>query len=99
MSNDIHTSALAGNVYKALMTGEKSDVESAHFNIWSLNQKEKIQKIEENVLYFVHPRAEIQAFEEGYSKQIVTPTNLVSGNELPLVMGLPKKVCCWSRRY
>lgn len=56
MSNDIHTSALAGNVYKALMTGEKSDVESAHFNIWSLNQKEKIQKIEENVLYFVHPR-------------------------------------------
>lgn len=91
MSNDIHTSALAGNVYKALMTGEKSDVESAHFNIWSLNQKEKIQKIEENVLYFVHPRAEIQAFEEGYSKQIVTPTNLVSGNELPLVMGLPKK--------
>ena len=29
------------------MTGEKSDVESAHFNIWSLNQKEKIQKIEE----------------------------------------------------
>lgn len=39
----------------------------------------------------MHPRAEIQAFEEGYSKQIVTPTNLVSGNELPLVMGLPKK--------
>lgn len=69
MSNDIHTSALAGNVYKALMTGEKSDVESAHFNIWSLNQKEKIQKIEENVLYFVHPRAEIQAFEAAHRRK------------------------------
>ena len=27
----------------------------------------------------------------GYTKQLVTPTNLVSGYELPLVMGFPKK--------
>lgn len=93
MSRDIHTTALAGNAYKALMTGNESDVESAHFNIWSLNQNTEIQKISDHILHFVHPSAEVPAFEGGYSKQIVTPTNLVSGNELPLVMGLPKKVC------
>ena len=91
MSRDIHTTALAGNAYKALMTGNESDVESAHFNIWSLNQMDEIQKISDYILHFVHPNVEIPAFEGGYSKQIVTPTNLVSGNELPLVMGLPKK--------
>lgn len=91
MSRDIHTTALAGNAYKALMTGNESDVESAHFNIWSLNQNTEIQKISDHILHFVHPSAEVPAFEGGYSKQIVTPTNLVSGNELPLVMGLPKK--------
>ena len=30
MSKDIHTTALAGNAYKALMTGDESNVESAH---------------------------------------------------------------------
>lgn len=91
MSRDIHTTALAGNAYKALMTGNESDVESAHFNIWSLNQTDSIKKITDNILHFVHPSAEVPALKGGYSKQLVTPTNLVSGNELPLVMGLPKK--------
>ena len=46
MSKDIHTTALAGNAYKALMTGKESDVESAHFNIWSLNQEDTIKKLQ-----------------------------------------------------
>ena len=91
MSKDIHTTVLAANVYKALMTGNESNVESAHLNIWSLNKSDSIKKIMDNILYFSHPCAEIPALEGGYSKQIVTPTNLISGNELPLVMGLPKK--------
>lgn len=91
MSKDIHTTVLAGNAYKALMTGNESNVESAHMNVWSLNQSDSIKKMMDNILHFVHPCAEMPAFEGGYSRQIVTPTSLVSGNELPLVMGLPKK--------
>lgn len=91
MSKDIHTTALASNSYKALMTGNESNVESAHINVWSINQADSIQKILDNVLHLVHPLAEMPAFEGGYAKQMVTPTNLVSGNELPLVMGVPKK--------
>lgn len=91
MSKDIHTTALSGNVYKALMTGKESNVESAHLNIWSINQAESIRRIMDYILHFHHPEAEIPAFQGGYEKQRVTPTNLVSGNELPLVMGFPKK--------
>jgi hypothetical protein len=91
MSKDIHTTALAGNAYKALMTGDNSNVESAHLNIWSINQIESINRILDYILHFSHPQAEMPAFEGGYTKQLVTPTNLVSGHELPLVMGFPKK--------
>ena len=91
MSKDIHTTVLAGNAYKALMTGDSSNVENAHLNIWSINQTESINRILDYVLHFSHPQAEIPSFEGGYSKQLVTPTNLVSGHELPLVMGFPKK--------
>jgi len=91
MSRDIHTTALAGNAYKALMTGDESNVERAHLNIWSINKSDSIKRIVDYVLNFSHPLAEMPSFEGGYAKQLVTPTNLVSGNELPLVMGLPKK--------
>ena len=70
---------------------KSSNVESAHLNVWSLNQAESINRILDYVLHFSHPQAEIPAFEGGYSKQLVTPTNLISGNELPMVMGFPKK--------
>lgn len=90
-SKDIHTTVLAGNAYHALMTGDESNVESAHLNVWSLNQSKTIKQILDYILHFMHPQAEMPAFEGGYSKQLVTPTNLVSGHELPLVMGLPKK--------
>ena len=91
MSDDIHTTALAGNSYKALMTGEKSNVESAHMNIWSVNQKDKINSILDYILHFRHPKANLPALSGDYASQAVTPTNMVSGHELPLVMGLPKK--------
>ncbi len=91
MSKDVHTTALSGNAYKALMTGKESNVESAHLNIWSINQTDSINKILDNILYLTHPKAEMPALDGGFEKQLVTPTNLVSGFELPLVMGLPKK--------
>jgi nucleoside-triphosphatase THEP1 len=91
MSKDIHTTVLSGNVYRALMTGDNSNIESAHLNIWSMNQIDTINKIIDYILHFSHPQAEMPAFEGGYAKQLVTPTNIVSGHELPLVMGFPKK--------
>lgn len=91
LSTDVHTTALASNAYRALMTGKESNIESSHLNIWSINQKKTIDDIVNSVLYLTHPSAEMPALEGGYDTQLVTPTNMVSGYELPLVMGLPKK--------
>lgn len=91
MSADVHTTVLAANTYKALMVGEESDVETAHLNVWRVNQAKSIASIAGYLGHMTHPVAKLPALPGGYSEQEVTPTNLVSGDELPLVMGFPKK--------
>lgn len=91
LSSDIHTTVLAGNVYKALLTGKESNTETAHVNIWSINQKEQIDSILDYVLHLMHPVTSLPVENKKFTQQIVTPTNLINGNELPLVMSFPKK--------
>lgn len=90
LSDDIATTAMASNMCKALFTGNESGVESAHINIWNMSRKAEIKKITEHICYLVHPTAEIPKYS-GYNSQIVSPTNLLTGNELPIILGLPKK--------
>ena len=90
MSESPNNAVLAASTYKALMTGNTSNVESAHINFWGANQKNSISSIMKYISSFMHPVAEIPA-RDGYSSQHVTPTALVNGNELPILMGLPKK--------
>ena len=91
-SDEIATSVLAATTYKAVMTGEQSLVEQAHVNVWNGNrmQANNIRLIYEHVKYLVHPRAQI-TFTDEYNRQYVTPTSLVSGNELALLLGFPRK--------
>lgn len=91
-SDDIATAMLAATTYKSLMTGENSNVENAHVNSWNAveSQDEQIQKIMEHVQNLVHPRAALQLYKE-YSKLIVTPTSLINGNELSILLGMPRK--------
>lgn len=90
MSADSNTTALAASTYKALMTGHKSNVESAHINFWPISQRVNIKRVVDCAAHFVHPLAKMPAFDE-FSSQFLTPAVLVSGNELPIVMGMPKK--------
>ncbi len=91
-SDEIATSVLAATTYKAVMTGEQSLVEQAHVNVWNGNrmQADNIRMIFEHVKYLMHPRAEI-VFTDEYNRQYVTPTSLVSGKELALLLGFPRK--------
>lgn len=91
-SDEISVSVLAAATYKAIMTGEKSAVESAHVNVWNGNQlrNNNIRLIMNHVKYLVHPQAEIQLYNQN-EKQLVSPTSMVSGNELSLLLGLPRK--------
>ncbi len=92
-SQNIETSVLAATTYKALMTGETSGIENAHVNIWQANttdQRDNIHKIFDSVKHMIHPKALIEE-TRGVDSQIVSPTVLIGGNELPILLGLPRK--------
>ena len=71
--------------YNALMRGKESSVQSSHINSWYKPEETKI--ISQYLGSFVHPRFR----ENKDSKVIVTPASIVSGNEMAIQIGLPKK--------
>ena len=91
-SDEISVSVLAAATYKAIMTGEKSAVEAAHVNVWNGNHlnNHSIRLILDHVKHLIHPQAEIRLHDQ-YEKQLVSPTSMVSGSELSLLLGLPRK--------
>lgn len=76
--------AVASN-YNALMRGKNSSVQASHINTWYKPKETAI--ISQYISSFVHPR--FSADKEG--QVIVTPASIVSGNELAIQVGLPKK--------
>lgn len=90
ISEDIATTVLAANTYKGLMAGEDSYIEGTHLNIWDYNKNENMERILNHISYLIHPKAEIEIMKE-YSTQYVTPTSMVSGKELPMLMSFPRK--------
>ena len=97
MSADSSVTEVAAATYKALMSGENTGLEVSAINTWmrpqNLNSKEKSQNelIAEYVTNFIHP-----VFQYNISGNVipVMPTNLVSGNELAIHMGLPRNSIC-----
>ena len=92
IADDIQTLSLASNTYKALVTGQGTGEEEAHINIWSTisehqNQREKLQELLYYILNLRHPRFSFSKRERDYK----TTGCLVSGKDLPLLLGVPRK--------
>jgi hypothetical protein len=99
-SSSKQTTLTAANTFKALMSGEQTSVENSFVNLWDDSRADwdKItSKACEYLRYGKHVEVEYQGIlidvdgEERLTEQIVTPANLVSGMELPLIFGLPMK--------
>lgn len=90
ISQDVQTSVVAANTYKALMAGTSSSVENAFVNLWGARNPESTKNVLEYLRYCVHPQIEI-SLSGNVANQIVTPGCLISGNELPVLMGIPRK--------
>ena len=89
------TSLVAANTFKAIVAGENTSVENSFINVWD-NDYEMSQKtlmVMDYLRYGMHPQFEyIPSISKGnYTKQIITPASLISGLELPVLMGLPHK--------
>lgn len=88
-------SLVAANTYKALIAGEKTCVENSFINMWDneFDNSEKGLMVMDYLRYGIHPNFKylpISANGE-YTEQIVTPASMISGVELPILMGVPHK--------
>lgn len=97
LSKDSAVSEVAASTYKALMSGENTGLEVSAINTWDKPQdlipeeKSPNELISKYILNFIHP---VFSYSIDNYTIPVTPTSLVSGNELAIHMGLPRHSVC-----
>lgn len=79
-------SNMGASMYKSLISGETTFVENSNIATWSDNQSIEIMK--SYLMRMYHPVFKLCS---GNNEDTVTAVSLVSGNELAVQMGLPKK--------
>lgn len=79
-------SSMAASTYKSLISGENTFVESANISTW--DDKDRLFEIKKYLQYCRHPIFELYC---GTNKNKVTAVSVVSGKELALHLGIPKK--------
>lgn len=91
LSDNQYAAEIAAATYKSLMRGENSGVEVSAINLWGNYQKEKLTQIGQYIKNFMHP---VFRYCSTAGDIEVTPCSLVSGNELAIHMGLPRRSVC-----
>lgn len=95
IADNQETAIVAATAFKAIVAGEKTAVENSFINTWDNDYENSLDSltIMEYLRYGLHPQLRYRPdFENGsYTEQIVTPASLISGVELPLLMGFPHK--------
>ena len=87
------TSIVAANTYKAIISGKNTSMENSFINLWTEDYGNAVNNLllMDYLRYGLHPQFKyLPAKDNGnYMEQIVTPASLISGLELPILMGLP----------
>lgn len=91
LSKDQCAAEVAASIYKAIMRGVNSGVEIAAINSWGSSDSGKTKLIEQYVKNFKHP---IFKYSGALGEVEVSPCAMVSGNELAIHMGMPRKSVC-----
>lgn len=73
------------------MAGFDSGVENSYVNVWKQDNTENTPALLEYLRYCIHPRFSIPGDDQFFEveSQTVNPCSLISGNEMPYIMGLP----------
>lgn len=80
--------AMAAGTFKSLMAGDYSNIEQTHINYFDSASSEPILQ---SLQYCMHPQFSLKNQLDQDSEIIVTPTSIISGKELPLFIGFPRK--------
>ena len=91
LSDSQETTEMAAGTYKALMKGEKSGIETSAINFWGRQNRKQLPMLREYITNFIHPVFEYQSASAIFP---VTASSLISGNELAIQMGFPRKSVC-----
>jgi hypothetical protein len=86
-----YVAEIAASSYKAIMRGENSGVEVSAINSWGKGDEKQTAELAKYITNFMHP---VFAYPNAQGSIEVTPCSLVSGNELAIHMGLPRKSVC-----
>ena len=90
ISQDIQICTIAASTFKALIAGDNSYLDKAYLNLWNHVNSTATSEIINSVLHGLHPLIEMPR-SNMFEAQLVKPTVLVSGKELPIFMSLPRK--------
>lgn len=88
IANDVQTSKVASSTFKALIRGENSSIENSFINTWDNNDKTNLEEVSKYIEKLRHPLISLNI---GLDSLNISPGSLVSGKELPIQFGLPKK--------
>ena len=93
LSSSQETAEMAAGTYKALMKGSKSGLETSAVNYWGRQDEAKLPILRDYITNFIHP---VFAYRSTENTEYlpVTPSSLLSSNELAIQMGLPRKSVC-----
>lgn len=88
---------IAANCFRSLMCGEDTQTGATHMNLWSYEEGARkkdgdTRKVLQYLFALQHPLFKLDQSLYGtgfHGERIVSPTNLISGKELPIFMGLP----------
>lgn len=80
--------AVAGN-YNAILRGKDSGIQASHINTWY--RKDETKLISKYLKVFVHPRFSNTVNADDGEQIVVSPASVISGNELAIQVGFPKK--------
>ncbi len=87
LTKNIEVNMVASSLFNALISGKNSDVQVAKVNSWGMKDGEetKVKQIISYLSKLSHPQ-----FTDYDSKEF-TPASLISGKELAIQLGFPKK--------
>lgn len=95
IAKEKETSIVAANAFKAIVSGESTSIENSFINLWDNSYKNAFNSLAllDYLRYGLHPRFRYLPVsnDQNYSEQIITPASVISGLELPVLMGFPHK--------
>lgn len=86
-------SIMAASLFKALMSGERSQLETPHINTWPNDRAAfpRVAQVFDTLRLGLVPKFAYEVpLDRKTSHQTISPVSLISGKELPLVLGLPR---------